>query len=81
MRAAASLRSVLIIGLFLAAEVAMAEEVRKPVPGGTIVVPESSIPKPGQGHTNVEIFVPNKPFVQPEPPARPGGSRSGESGK
>jgi len=80
MRAAGSLMLVLIICLVLAAEVAMAEEIRKPVPGGTIVIPESSIPKPGQGHTNVEIFVPNKPFVQPEPPAQPR-SPGGESGK
>ena len=55
MRATASLMSVLIIGLVVVAEVAMADEIRKPVPGGTIVIPESSIPKPGQGHTNVQL--------------------------
>jgi hypothetical protein len=74
-------KSIFIIGLLLGAEVAMAEEIRKPVPGGTIVIPESSIPKPGRGHTNTQIFVPDRPFVQPASPAQPTRPSKWRSGK
>jgi hypothetical protein len=34
------------------------------IPGGTVVIPESSIPKgPGRAHTPLEVVIPNKPLI------------------
>jgi hypothetical protein len=75
MRAIASMTSALITGPVLAAQLAVAaEDVRRPVQGGTIIIPPSSIPQPGEtgrAHTNVEIFRPDHPLVPAAPPAQP----------
>jgi hypothetical protein len=75
MRAIALMTSALITGLVLAAQLAVAaDDVRRPVRGGTIIIPPSSIPHPGESgraHTNVEIFRPDQPLVPAGPPAQP----------
>jgi hypothetical protein len=84
MRAIALSMSALIAGFVLAGQYAMAaDDVRIPVQGGTIIIPQSSIPKPADAgkaaHTNVEIFRPNQPPA--EPPAHPPGSPDDGPGK
>jgi hypothetical protein len=63
---------VLACGFAVAAE----DGVRKDQSGGAIVVPPSSIPRPGDagksGHTNVQIYRP--PPAQPQSPVSPPGS-------
>jgi hypothetical protein len=75
MRAIALMTSALLTGLVVAAPLAgAAEDVRRPVQGGTIIIPPSSIPQPaesGRAHTNVEIFRPDQPLVPAGPPAQP----------
>jgi hypothetical protein len=75
MRAVALMTSALLTGLVLAASLAgAAEDVRRPVQGGTIIIPPSSIPQPresGRAHTNVEIFRPDQPRVPPGQPGQP----------
>jgi len=86
MRAIALLMPALIAGLVLAGQCAMAaDDIRIPVQGGTIIIPQSSIPKPADAgkaaHTNVEIFRPNQPLVPAEPPVHPPGSPDDTPGK
>ena len=85
MRAIALMTSALVTGLVVAAPLAVAaEDVRRPVQGGTIIIPPSSIPQPGESgraHTNVEIFRPDQPPVPAGPPAQPAPSRSDGLGK
>jgi hypothetical protein len=76
MYAVALMTSGLITGVVLIGQVSMAaDDVRMPVPGGTIIIPPSSIPKPGDAgkaaHTNIEIFRPSQPLVPVERPAQP----------
>jgi hypothetical protein len=68
-------------GITMAAD----NDVRKPEQnGGTIVIPPSSIPNPGDagnaGHTNVQIYYPPPP-TPPTPPVRPQASPDDNSNK
>jgi hypothetical protein len=85
MRAVALTTSALITGLVLAAQlVVAADDVRRPVQGGTIVIPPSSVPKPaesGRAHTNVEIFHPDQPLVPAGRPAQPAPSPGNGPGR
>jgi hypothetical protein len=80
MHAVALMTSALVAGSVVAAALAVAaEDVRRPVQGGTIIIPPSSIPQPGESgraHTNVEIFRPDQPRVPPGQPA-PSSSQPG----
>jgi hypothetical protein len=85
MRAIALMTSALVTGLVVAAPLAVAaEDVRRPVQGGTIIIPPSSIPQPGESgraHTNVEIFRPGQPPVpagRRRPPAATGSASNPE---
>jgi hypothetical protein len=69
--------------LYGGVSVAADDDIRKPdQKGGTVVIPPSSIPKPGDagntGHTNVQIYYP--PPARPRSPTAPQGS-PGESKK
>lgn len=86
MRASSVMIFILIASGVLVGGIAGAadDDVRKPDQnGGTLVIPRSSIPKPGDagnaGHTNVQIYYP--PPAPPQPPAPPRGSPDGQSNK
>jgi hypothetical protein len=67
-----------IAACIFSGEMAMASDDGARIPdqsGGTVVIPPSSIPNPGDagkaGHTNVQIYYPPQAAPQPPEPPRP----------